>query len=118
MKVRFTSGITKYLLDDETRSSTTYSGITKRGCLILDLEPFCIYIRQECKPPETETDETKTHKACHSSETGALIIPKAEMLFCIPDAQLNGLITNDKFCLTRYGKLQLSWWRRPLRLRS
>jgi hypothetical protein len=31
--------------------------------------------------------------------------------------EFNGLITNDKFCLTRYGKLQLSWWRRPLRLR-
>ena len=30
----------------------------------------------------------------------------------------DGIITNDKFCMTRYGKLQLSWWRRPLRLRS
>jgi hypothetical protein len=30
----------------------------------------------------------------------------------------NGLITNDKFCLTRRGQLQLTWWRRPLRLRK
>ena len=32
--------------------------------------------------------------------------------------QLNGLITNDKFCLIRRGRLTLSWWRRPLRLRD
>jgi hypothetical protein len=31
---------------------------------------------------------------------------------------LNGMITNDKFCLTRQGALELSWWRRPLRLRN
>jgi len=26
---------------------------------------------------------------------------------------LNGLITNDKFCLSRTARLQLSWWRLP-----
>ena len=31
---------------------------------------------------------------------------------------LNGLITNDKFCLSRTGRLALSWWRYPLRLRD
>lgn len=31
---------------------------------------------------------------------------------------LNGLITNDKFCLIRTGRLALSGWRRPLRLRD
>jgi hypothetical protein len=31
--------------------------------------------------------------------------------------RLNGTITNDKFCCTRWSTLQLSWWRRPLRLR-
>jgi hypothetical protein len=35
-----------------------------------------------------------------------------------PEKQFNGIITNDKFCLTRRDKLQLSWWRRPLRLRG
>jgi hypothetical protein len=30
----------------------------------------------------------------------------------------DGLITNDKFCFSRWGRLRLSWWRRPLRLRS
>ena len=29
----------------------------------------------------------------------------------------NGIITNDKFCLSRTGQLKLNWWRRPLRLR-
>ena len=31
---------------------------------------------------------------------------------------LNGLITNDKFCLIHTGRLALSGWRRPLRLRD
>jgi hypothetical protein len=30
----------------------------------------------------------------------------------------NGLITNDKFCLTRRHQLHLTWWRRPLRKRK
>ena len=32
--------------------------------------------------------------------------------------QLNGTITNDKFCMSRTGRLTLTWWRRPLRSRS
>jgi hypothetical protein len=35
-----------------------------------------------------------------------------------PEENFNGLITNDKFCLIRTGRLVLSWWRRPLRLRD
>lgn len=31
--------------------------------------------------------------------------------------RLDGMISNDKFCCTRWGVLQLSWWRRPNRLR-
>ena len=33
-------------------------------------------------------------------------------------ATLNGLITNDKFCMSRMGRLKLSWSRYPLRLRG
>lgn len=33
-------------------------------------------------------------------------------------AHRDGLITNDKFCLSRFGKLKLRYWHRPLRLRS
>ena len=36
----------------------------------------------------------------------------------IQDASRDGLITNDKFCFSRWSRLRLSWWRRPLRLRS
>ena len=42
--------------------------------------------------------------------------PTAAFENSMPD--LNGMITNDKFCCTRWGTLPLSWWRRPLRLRS
>jgi len=40
------------------------------------------------------------------------------MLFQITKHLINGLITNDKFCMTRTGQLQLNHWRRPLRLRA
>ena len=30
----------------------------------------------------------------------------------------DGLITNDKFCFSRWDTLRLSWWRRPMRLRG
>src|SRR4051794_9423812 len=35
-----------------------------------------------------------------------------------PSPGRDGLITNDKFCLSRFGRLRLSWWRLPLRLRG
>jgi hypothetical protein len=34
------------------------------------------------------------------------------------EAALDGLLTNDKFCLTRTAMLPLSWSRQPLRLRT
>ena len=87
LEVRTTSGITKYLADDKPHYSATYSGETEGSCLVLNLKPFCIHIRQECQPPETKTDQAKTYKACHSNEAGALIISQTEMLFGIPDTQ-------------------------------
>lgn len=50
--------------------------------------------------------------------TTSLTIAQASKLFGITKDKLNGTITNDKFCLSRWGEMQLSWWRRPLRLRS
>ena len=47
----------------------------------------------------------------------ALVQSKAAALLVRKEG-FNGMITNDKFCLTRWGTLQLSWWRRPLRLRQ
>jgi hypothetical protein len=39
------------------------------------------------------------------------------MLFQKAEQVLNGLITNDKFCMVRTGKLKLSHWRFPLKRR-
>jgi hypothetical protein len=41
-----------------------------------------------------------------------------EQIFAVAESLLNGLITNDKFCMTRTGQLRLNHWRRPLRLRK
>ena len=43
---------------------------------------------------------------------------QASQLFGFAMKLLNGTITNDKFCMTRWGRVELSWWRRPLRLRD
>jgi len=45
-------------------------------------------------------------------------VADVERLLDPAEEQLNGLITNDKFCLSRTGRLALSWWRYPLRLRD
>jgi len=37
----------------------------------------------------------------------------AEMLADFTLSHFNGLITNDKFCITREVHLKLSWWRKP-----
>ena len=44
-------------------------------------------------------------------------LPGAEDLLRILDRDLDGLITNGKFCCVRRVQLGLTWWRRPLRLR-
>jgi len=41
-----------------------------------------------------------------------------EHLFDPLEEHFNGTITNDKFCMSRTGRLQLSWWRLPLRARE
>jgi len=38
--------------------------------------------------------------------------------FNVSEGLFNGLITNDKFCMARTGRLQLNHWRRPLQLRT
>jgi hypothetical protein len=47
-----------------------------------------------------------------------LILPQASEGVGVTKSNFNGMITNDKFCCIRWGTLPLSWWRRPLRLRS
>jgi hypothetical protein len=46
-----------------------------------------------------------------------VIVVHPEFGFAFCKALLNGLITNDKFCCTRWDTLHLSWWRRPRHLR-
>jgi len=68
------------------------------------------------------TQETVDHGdqgdvSFHGAEVPQLILVKPfGLAFFVID--FNGLITNDKFCLSRQGELQLTWWRRPLRLRE
>ena len=40
-----------------------------------------------------------------------------QVVFQQAECQFNGTITNDKFCMSRMGRLHLTWWRLPLRAR-
>src|SRR5262245_13055038 len=44
--------------------------------------------------------------------------PSEARVLHVPESLLNGMITNDKCCCTRWSQPPLSWWRRPLRRRS
>ena len=46
-----------------------------------------------------------------------LVVVQADLALGLLEALLDGLITNGKFCCTRRGRLGLTWWHRPLRLR-
>jgi hypothetical protein len=46
-----------------------------------------------------------------------LVLAEPQQLLTVLEELLDGMISNDKFCCTRWGTLPLSWWRRPLRLR-
>ena len=43
---------------------------------------------------------------------------ETQVLFDKSEKVFNGLITNDKFCITREVRLKLSWWRRALKQRD
>ena len=47
-----------------------------------------------------------------------LILIQAQLFLAITEQNLNGLITNDKFCMSRTARLQLSWWRLPRNARQ
>ncbi len=61
-------------------------------------------------------DQQQTVDTGSAREFTVLQLKAARLI--IPEGLFDGIITNDKFCFTRYGKLRLSWWRRPLRLRE
>ena len=62
--------------------------------------------------------EREIRRIRHPGRSECHKVFQAPVLFRISKVKLNGMITNDKFCCTRWSQLQLSWWRRPLRLRQ
>ena len=63
-------------------------------------------------------DQTKRVGAYDALALATLILPETIEGIGVANFHFNGMITNDKFCCTRWCQLQLSWWRRPLRLRQ
>src|SRR6266581_8291156 len=63
-------------------------------------------------------DAVERQAALQAFTRGQLARFDATATFQNPMPHFNGMITNDKFCCTRWSQLQLSWWRRPLRLRQ
>jgi hypothetical protein len=62
--------------------------------------------------------EADQMQVCNCRPVGAiLVLAEPQQLLHVFHPLLNGTITNDKFCCTRWATLPLSWWRRPLRLR-
>jgi hypothetical protein len=55
--------------------------------------------------------------AIPADEAAHLVVVQAQ-IFARFKVFLNGLITNDKFCLSRTARLQLSWWRLPRNARQ
>src|SRR6266568_7170094 len=75
--------------------------------------------RQHCgikNPPGNDTIQRQA--ALQALATCELACFNPTPAFHNPVPDFNGMITNDKCCCTRWGQLQLSWWRRPLRLRQ
>jgi hypothetical protein len=58
------------------------------------------------------------HLQLDAIDRTSIEVSQSQQAFDDVEGVLNGMITNDKFCVTRWGELQLSWWRRPLRLRG
>jgi len=52
-----------------------------------------------------------------ATEAAALEVVKAEAVLELAVVVLDGLITNGKFCCIRHVRMDLTWWRQPLRLR-
>jgi len=61
---------------------------------------------------EGEADERQQRVVVQPRPRAALEVVEAQLLFELLVRLLNGLIANDKFCLTRTARLSLSWSRR------
>jgi hypothetical protein len=66
---------------------------------------------------EASRHPRQRNECTHGIDLEDLDLLPAQALFRDLEGIFNGIISNDKFGLTRRGTLPLSWWRRPLRLR-
>jgi hypothetical protein len=66
---------------------------------------------------EAEADQPERDGALHGTLGAVAGLADAGVLAGVAEADLDGLITNGKFCCTRRVRLSLTWWHRPLRLR-
>ena len=64
-----------------------------------------------------EGEEDECDVTLHSLRHPTLAGAQPGQLLGVAEASLNGVITSDKFCWSRYGQLRLAWSRRPMRLR-
>ena len=86
-----------------------------------EAQPLIRPLGRGSSDPQTHPQTRNTgrlHLEAHPVAPLAQPMPAAQYTFHPAEQQFNGIITNDKFCCTRWSQLQLSRWRRPLRLRS
>src|SRR5437879_13014695 len=55
---------------------------------------------------KTHQNEVRQNRLGHAGLTSS----QAQDLFAISEETFDGLITNDKFCMSRTGRLMLRWW--------
>jgi|SRR5882724_13340640 len=75
------------------------------------------YGRQTRQMQQRIGHEDQTPMFPHGLSTSHAVLVAAQLPLTVLIKRFNGTITNDRFCCTRWGTLQRSWWRRPLRLR-
>jgi hypothetical protein len=75
-------------------------------------------LRQRSKRQPAQGDGQGQQQARQTLWRADADVLEAEAGLAIFEAFLDGLFTNDKFCLSRFGQLSLTWWRYPLRLRG
>ena len=67
---------------------------------------------------EPPSDQVQMQHATHSFPIFEHQAVQTQALLDPLEKQLNGIIVNNKFCMSRIGRLQLSWWRLPLHART
>ena len=75
------------------------------------------YGRQTRQMQQRIGHEDQTPMVPDGFGTPHAILVEAQLPLTVLIERFDGMISNDKFCCTRWGVLQLSWSRRPNRLR-